>query len=130
MSIRANCTYACAALAALLAAAGLGGCFSDHTPVAAPTGRDLCSGAQPSGVVRIVDFAFTPAQATVARGGKVTFVNCSSTATEHSSTSDAGVWNSNLLPQYATFEQTYPTAGSFAFHCTPHPFMKGTVVVQ
>jgi plastocyanin len=130
MSIRATFTFGLAALAALAAATGLAGCFSEHTMVATPTGRDLCTGAQPAGVVRIVDFAFTPAQVSVARGDKVTFVNCSSSATEHSSTSDAGVWNSNLLPQYTTFEQTFATAGSFPYHCTPHPFMQGTVVVQ
>jgi plastocyanin len=130
MSIRATCTLACAGLAALVAAVGLGGCFSDHTALSTPTGKDLCTGAQPAGVVRIVDFAFTPSQVAVARGGTVTFVNCSSSATQHSSTSDGGGWNSNLLPQYATFEQAFPAAGSFPYHCTPHPFMQGTVTVQ
>jgi plastocyanin len=127
MSIRATCTLACAALAA---AAGLAGCFSEHSVVATPTGKELCSGSAPAGVVRIVDFAFTPAQVSVAPGAKVTFVNCSASAAEHTSTSDAGVWNSGLLPQYATYEQAFPAAGSFPYHCSPHPFMKGTVTVQ
>jgi plastocyanin len=130
MTNRATRTFALASLGLLAAAAGLGGCFSDHTTVSAPTGRDLCTGAQPAGVVRIVDFAFTPAQVSVAPGGTVTFVNCSASSTQHSTTADGGAWNSGLLAQYATFERAFPAAGSFPFHCTPHPFMQGTVTVQ
>ena len=130
MNVRASYSFACAAFAAIVTAGGLAGCFSEHVSVTAPTGQELCVGAQPADVVRIVDFAFTPAQVTIPKGGKVTWVNCSASATQHSSTSDTGVWDSGFLAQYATFQQTYPTAGSFAFHCTPHSFMKGTIVVQ
>ena len=130
MNLRATYSFACAAFAALVSAAGLAGCFSEHVAVTAPTGQELCTGTQPANVVRIVDFAFTPAAVTVAPGGKVTFVNCSAQATQHSSTSDTGVWNSGLLQRYATFQRTFAAAGSFPFHCEPHPFMKGTVTVQ
>lgn len=130
MNMRALYSLACAVFAGAVAAGGLAGCFSEHTAVTPPTGRDLCTGAQPADVVRIVDYAFSPTTVNVARGGTVTFVNCSASATQHSSTSDSGVWNSGLLPQYATFQQAYATAGSFGFHCIPHPFMQGTVVVQ
>jgi plastocyanin len=129
MNLRATYSFACAAFAALVAAAGLAGCFSEHV-AGGTTGQDLCTGAQPANVVRIADFAFTPAQVTVAPGTTVTFVNCSAQATQHSSTSDAGVWDSGLLARFATFEHTFAAAGTFAFHCTPHPFMQGTVVVQ
>jgi plastocyanin len=130
MNPRATYSFVCAAFAALVSAAGLAGCFSQHVTVAAPTGEELCAGTQPANVVRIVDFAFTPAAVGVARGDKVTFVNCSAQAIQHSSTSDAGVWNSGLLQRYATFERTFDAAGSFPFHCVPHPFMKGTVTVR
>jgi plastocyanin len=130
MNIRASYSFAGAAFAALVAAGGLAGCFSEHVSVTAPTGQDLCVGAQPADVVRIVDFAFSPAQVTVPKGGKVTWVNCSASATQHTSTSDGGVWTSGFLPQYATFERTFDAAGSFPFHCEPHPFMQGTIVVQ
>jgi plastocyanin len=96
----------------------------------APTGQELCVGPQPADVVRIVDFGFSPATVTIPRGGKVTWVNCSAAATQHTSTSDAPGWDSGFLPQYGTFEHTFATAGSAAFHCTPHPFRKGTIVVQ
>jgi len=130
MNLRATYSFACAAFAALVTAAGLGGCFSEHVTVAPPTGEELCTGAQPAGVVRIVDFSFLPAQVPVARGGKVTWVNCTQGNIQHTSTADGATWDSHLLAKFATFEQTFAVAGSFPYHCTPHGFMKGTVVVQ
>ena len=130
MNVRASYSFACAAFAAIVTAGGLAGCFSEHVSVLAPTGQELCVGAQPADVVRIVDFGFSPAQVTIPKGGKVTWVNCSAAATQHTSTSDAPKWDSGFLAQYATFEQTFDAAGSFPFHCNPHPFMKGTIVVQ
>jgi plastocyanin len=130
MNLRASYSFSCAAFAALVAAGGLAGCFSEHVLVTAPTGQELCVGAQPADVVRIVDFGFSPVQVTVPKGGKVTWVNCSAASTQHTSTSDGAGWDSGLLAQYATFEQTFDAAGSLPYHCEPHPFMKGTVVVQ
>jgi len=130
MNMRASYSFACAAFAALVAAGGLAGCFSEHATFTPPTGQELCSGAQPADVVRIVDFGFSPAQVNVAKGSKVTWVNCSASSTTHTSTSDTNAWDSGSLTQYQTFERTFDAAGSFPFHCTPHPFMKGTIVVQ
>ena len=130
MNLRATYSFACAGFAALVAAGGLAGCFSEHVSVTAPTGQELCTGVQPADVVRIVDFGFSPAQVTVPKGGKVTWVNCSANATQHSSMADGGAWNSGLLAQYATFERTFDATGSLPDHCNPHPFMKGTIVVQ
>ena len=84
-----------------------------------------------STVVVIRDFAFTPAQVTVARGGKVTWVNCGPQGDEsHTSTANNNAWNSQLLSPGESFTQTMSTAGSFPYHCQPHPSMTGTVTVQ
>jgi plastocyanin len=29
-----------------------------------------------------------------------------------------------------SYERTFDQAGTFAYHCTPHPFMRGTVIVE
>jgi plastocyanin len=128
MSIRSLYSFACAAFAAAVAAAGLAGCFSDHTVVEPPTGAQLCSGTQPPNVVRIVDFGFSPSTLTVAKGTKVTFVNCGTN--QHTTTQNAGAWGSPLLSPHETYDVTPAQAGSYGYHCTPHPFMQGTVVVQ
>ena len=123
MNLRACYSFACAAFAALVTAGGLAGCFSEHVAFAAPTGPELCVGAQAANVVRIVDFGFSPATVTIPQGGTVTWVNCSASATVHTSTADGGAWASGSLAQHVTFERTFDAAGSFPFHCDPHPFM-------
>ena len=129
MNAKSTYSFACAAFAAAVAVASLAGCFSEHVAITQPSGEELCTGVAPANVVRIQDFAFSPAQINVARGGTVIWVNCGTN--QHSSTSDAGgVWDSGFLARFATFSRTFDTAGNFPFHCNPHPFMQATVVVQ
>jgi plastocyanin len=45
-------------------------------------------------------------------------------------TSDSGAFNSGALASRATFSSSFPTAGTFPYHCTIHPGMVGTVVAQ
>lgn len=110
-------------------------CVSDRT--SGPSGTlDGCNAELPaeafgSTIVIIRDFAFTPADVRVRAGAKVTWVNCSAPAdASHTSTSDTGVWGSEVLPAGATFTREFPQAGVFPYHCTPHPFMRGTVTVE
>ena len=52
--------------------------------------------------------------------------------TKHTWTANAGQpdsWNSGDLTSGAAFTHAFATAGTFAYHCTIHPFMTGTVVV-
>jgi plastocyanin len=128
MSLKSIYSFTCAALAATVAAGSLAGCFSEHVEVTAPTGQELCTGALQPNVVRIIDFAFQPAQLAVTRGATVTFVNCGQI--QHTSTSDTGAWDSGLLSTHATFEREFTTAGPFPFRCIPHPSMRGTVTVN
>ncbi|HEY8165401.1 MAG TPA: plastocyanin/azurin family copper-binding protein [Gemmatimonadaceae bacterium] len=91
----------------------------------------LPSDAFGSAVVIIRDFTFIPAEVRVSPGTKVTWVNCGAPGTDsHTSTSDVGVWNSPLLVPGATFTREFTSAGSFPYHCEPHPGMRGTVTVQ
>ncbi|HEX8693459.1 MAG TPA: plastocyanin/azurin family copper-binding protein [Longimicrobium sp.] len=128
MKAHSTYSFACAAFAALVAASSLAGCFSDRGGITATDGEELCTGTQPANVVRISDFQFSPAQVTVASGQEVVWVNCG--PSQHSSTSDADVWDSNVLPRFAVFRRTFTQAGSNPYHCEPHPSMRATVVVQ
>lgn len=40
-----------------------------------------------------------------------------------------GKLKSELLTE-GTFSYTFDDAGTFTYHCTPHPMMVGTVIVQ
>ena len=80
--------------------------------------------------VAIQNFAFFPREIRVRAGTTVTWVNCETNGTAHTSTSDTGVWGSPLLQPTATFSFTFTQVGTFPYHCTPHPFMTATVVVE
>jgi YVTN family beta-propeller protein len=75
----------------------------------------------------IAQFAFNPATVTVASGQSVTWTNTD--PVQHTTTSDSPAWDSGPLPPGATFNMTFTTPGTFAYHCNIHPFMHGTVIV-
>ncbi len=108
-------------------------CFSEH--VASPTSRidvaAVCANPTnaPAGVVVIKNLSFNPATITVTAGTTVTWVNCETDAVSHTSTSDTGGWGSSLIDPNTTFDRVFDQAGTFAYHCEPHPFMTGTITV-
>jgi LPXTG-motif cell wall-anchored protein len=84
--------------------------------------------AAASGSVAIADFNFAPATITVSQGDTVTWVNNGPTA--HTATASDGSFDTGLLQKGQSGSHTFDQAGTFAYICTPHPFMKGTVVVE
>ena len=114
-----------------LAAAGLAGCFSEREATAPIEG--VCSfpvgeGVPGSTIVVIQKFAFGPADLRVRAGERVTWINCDTDS--HTSTADGGQWVSPLMVPGAAFTQAFPSAGEFTYHCEPHPFMTGRVIVE
>jgi plastocyanin len=77
--------------------------------------------------VNIVNFSFQPTPLTIPVGTKVVWTNQDSTS--HTSTSDAGAWDSGTLSKGMTFSFTFMQAGTFAYHCNIHPDMHGMIVV-
>jgi plastocyanin len=84
--------------------------------------------APKSASVTIKDFEFTPATVTIAVGGTVTWTN--NGPSTHTVTADDGSFDSGDLSVGKTFSHTFQTAGTFGYHCTIHPFMTATVIVQ
>ena len=78
--------------------------------------------------VTISDFQFAPGSVTINVGDTVTWSN--SGPTPHSSTSTGGVWDTGILDAGQSGSHTFTEAGTFSYICTPHPNMKGTIVVQ
>ena len=80
--------------------------------------------------VSIVDFAFAPSNLTVKKGDKIVFTNNDSVT--HTVTADGGAWDSGNLAngKSYTLDTTKLAVGTYAYHCTLHPSMKGTLVVQ
>jgi LPXTG-motif cell wall-anchored protein len=78
--------------------------------------------------VTIVDFSFGPATITINQGDTVTWVNDG--PTPHSATASDGSFDTGVFPAGQSRSHTFNSAGTFAYICTPHPNMRGTVVVQ
>jgi plastocyanin len=79
-------------------------------------------------VVDIRGFAFGPDRIEVTAGTTVAWVN--GDAVGHSSTADDGAWDSGLIGPGRRWERTFERPGTYPYHCTPHPFMKGVVIVR
>jgi plastocyanin len=110
------------------------------TPTAGTTSTPTASPTQAGNgntVMIITDssgsFAFSPATLTIKVGTTITWKN--TTAVSHTVTSDDGKsfdsgMANPIAPQSGTFSFTFSTAGTFAYHCAIHPFMKATIIVQ
>jgi len=82
---------------------------------------------QSASVAATLQDTFDPSQASVARGGSVTWTF----AKEHNVTFDASGSPSNIpTTSSGSVSRTFPNAGTFAYHCTIHTGMAGRVVVQ
>ena len=77
--------------------------------------------------VGITNFAFVPATLTVPVGATVTWTN--QDGEPHTIAAGDGSFHSPGLDTNATYSSTFPTAGTFDYICSIHPFMHGTVVV-
>ena len=83
--------------------------------------------------VPIKNFLFEPEAITVAAGTKITFTNLDSaphTATSGPSPNADGVFDTGTLKKGERKSVTVTKTGTFAYYCTIHPFMKGTVTVK
>jgi len=83
------------------------------------------------GAVTIKGMMFTPSQISVQKGATVTWTNNDSVA--HTVTDDlstvGGPASGNIAPG-STYSFTFDKTGSFQYHCTIHPSMRGTIVVK
>jgi plastocyanin len=90
------------------------------------------AGARQAGAdtVRIdmLNLKYGQPEITVAPGTVVVWTN--SDPLQHTVTADDESFDSGLIDPEGQFAMTFDTPGSYAYHCTPHPFMKGTVVVS
>ena len=78
--------------------------------------------------VAISGFAFSPKTVTVTVGDTVTWTNSDSTS--HTATADDGSFDTGTLGNGATGSATFATAGTFAYHCSIHAAMTGTITVE
>jgi plastocyanin len=87
-----------------------------------------CGGSGASANINASDgLTFAPNSASITHGQSVCWQNNGSVA--HTVTSNDGTSFNTSLPTGQIFLHTFPTAGSFPYHCTIHPGMTGTITV-
>jgi plastocyanin len=108
----------------------LGGCKKDGgSTYATPTSPATPAPASPSpNTVVIQGFAYAPNPITVAKGSSITWTNKDAVA--HTATADDGSWDTGSIAAGASKSVTFANAGTFAYHCTLHPMMKASLIVQ
>ena len=110
------------------ATGGGGGGGAAPGPAEPTSSRGRASGNDADGV-RIEDFAFAPETVGAKAGEQVTWEHQDAGVT-HTVAAVGGGFRSGDLEEGDTFSHRFPTAGTFAYRCTVHPDMRGTVKVS
>jgi plastocyanin len=128
-------------LVGILATAALSACGSDGSDINQPSNR-------PANSISIVDQAETrgagafnpnPLNVSLGGGGVVSWYNDDeqpaggqyggSTGTIHNIASDDLSFSSGNIRPRARFQHTVDVAGTYDYHCSIHPTMRGTIIV-
>jgi plastocyanin len=98
-----------------------------RSPVICATAVLVAAAAAARTDVRIEGFLFVPATVSIPLGETVRWTNFD--VDMHTSTADNGKWDSGPLSQNQFYDFVFNDYGAFPYHCTPHPWMVGKVVV-
>ena len=83
---------------------------------------------RPAAVVHMHDFKFVPATVKIKAGDTVEWINDDNDA--HTVDSVKNLFDSGGLDTNEMWTHTFKTAGSFAYFCALHPYMRAVVVVS
>jgi plastocyanin len=83
--------------------------------------------AAASSGVTIKNFAFAPSSSSVHVGDTITWTN--QDQAPHTATASDGSFDTGAINQHKSGSHTFTKAGTFAYTCSIHPSMKGTVTV-
>jgi plastocyanin len=95
-------------------------------------------GSAPKQVVVIIQegagenlhLGFDPAKITIVIGFNNTVVWKNEDSDWHTAHSNIPEFNSGLIESGASFTHVFQRAGTFPYHCDPHPWMTGLVIVK
>lgn len=76
--------------------------------------------------VIIEDYKYQPAEITIKSGETITWIN--KDRVKHTATGDS--FDSGLFGKDESFQQQFDETGTYDYICTPHPYMKGKVIVE
>jgi plastocyanin len=91
-------------------------------------GADTAAATETTLSARVEDFSYEPARLEVQRGATVTWTNQGQVI--HTVTANDGSFDSGEIDSGAKGSITFSRPGTYEYHCTPHPFMRGVIVVR
>jgi plastocyanin len=128
MTAHSRLVFCSACIVLLIISCMAAGCSSYQTPSATATPTASTGGGN---TITIKNFAFDPSSLTVKSGTVVTWVN--QDGVSHTIVSDTGspaAFSSDSLSTDASYTFTFIQPGTYTYHCSIHPSMKGTIIVQ
>jgi plastocyanin len=110
-----------------------GGGAPERRPGAAPPAAqepraDATNGGRDTVSAAVQDFLFQPARLEIAAGTTIAWTNNGQVM--HTVSARDGSFESGSIEPGERRSITFSHAGTFPFHCTPHPFMTGVIVVR
>ncbi len=107
-----------------------GNLYQQNTPSQTQTQTNPTSGSSEMAKndITIQNMAFSPASLTVKVGDKVIWTNQDSVG--HSATADDSSFDTGVIAQGQSGSFTFSKAGTYTYHCSVHPSMKATIIVQ
>jgi amicyanin len=93
-----------------------------------PVALGAPAGAAVAAEVEMTALKFARETVTISAGQAVRWTNRD--PVEHSVTFDGAVQGSPIIPRNGSYVHRFEQPGTYTYHCTPHPFMKGVVVVK
>jgi plastocyanin len=126
---RLACLGAFALVVAACSAGGSGSSAGAPSAAGPQPSAATCTEETGTGTVTasIMDFKFEPAAITAKAGDLITFTN--SGAVGHNATLDSGGCATKTVQPGSSDGLRITVAGTYPFHCTIHPDMKGTITV-
>lgn len=92
-----------------------------------PTARPVVTPAPGSGTIAVLDFDYAPRRLEVGVGSTLRWVNQG--LAPHTVTAVDGALDSGFIAPGGSWRHTFDTAGVFAYLCTLHPGMTGTIEI-
>jgi len=120
-------------LVVLVIGIALAGCTGyQQSPGPATTPQTQVPG---SNTVTIQNFAFNPPTLSISPGTTVIWVNKDTVDHEvindaSGSSAEGAIFRSPVIPKDGSYSFTFTSLGTYPYHCSIHPSMKGTITVQ
>jgi plastocyanin len=114
----------------LILTCSFSGCISSQ-PIQTTAPTTAATQPDELNTIAIQNFTFSPANLTIKTGTTVTWMNQDEAV--HQIDSDLNIpvaFYSDSLAHGASFPFTFTQPGTYTYHCTYHPTMKGTIIVQ